>query len=55
LKGPIQYPDPKHISLSKNCKNFLELCLCKKPQNRLGTKKGAEEILSHPWIKGVNE
>jgi serum/glucocorticoid-regulated kinase 2 len=56
LKKPVYYPDAKKhgIPMSEDCKDFINKCLVKNPQARLGTAGGLEEIISHPWFKSVN-
>ncbi len=50
----IKFSDPKPPAhLSKNAKHLLERLLCKKAEDRLGSR-GAEEIKSHPWYAEVD-
>jgi serum/glucocorticoid-regulated kinase 2 len=52
---PVFFPDAKKhgISMSDDCKAFIQGCLEKDPKNRLG-KGGPQEILSHPWFSDIN-
>ena len=40
--------------MSAECKDFINKCLAKKPENRLGSKNDIEEILAHPWFASLN-
>ena len=40
--------------MSDECKDFINGCLKKKPDERLGTKGGLDEILQHPWFKELD-
>ena len=40
--------------MSEECKDFINGCLKKKPDERLGTKGGLDEILAHPWFKDLD-
>lgn len=53
---PVFFPDAKKhgIAMSPDCKDFINRCLAKNPQDRLGTKEGLKEIISHPWFKDLN-
>ena len=46
------FPDAKKhgIEMSEECKDFISKCLEKKQEDRLGTKGGVKEIISHPWL-----
>jgi serum/glucocorticoid-regulated kinase 2 len=50
------FPDPvKHgIVMSEDCKDFIIQCLSKKPEERIGTKGGVKEIISHPWFADID-
>lgn len=51
----IKFSQPKYPKfLSEETKDLLVRLLSKNPEQRLGTKNGAEEIKSHPWFKIVN-
>ena len=56
LKKPVYYPDAKKhgITMSNECKDFINRCLSKDPKHRLGTSGGVEEIISHPWFKSIS-
>ena len=41
--------------MSNECKDFLSKILNKDPNERLGSKNGVKEILSHPWFKDLDE
>ena len=49
---PVYFPDAaKHgIHMSEECKDFINGCLKKKPDERLGTKGGLDEILAHDAV-----
>jgi len=53
---PIFWPDSKKhgISLSDNCKDFINKCLDKNPKRRLGTKGSLSEVLDHPWFADID-
>jgi serum/glucocorticoid-regulated kinase 2 len=55
-KKPVYFPDPQRhkITMSDDCKDFISKLLEKEPGNRLGSKNGLEEILSHPWMKAID-
>lgn len=42
------------ISMSKECKDFILKCLKKNPDERLGAKNGVQDIIGHPWFKGID-
>ena len=41
--------------MSSTCNSFIDKLLNKNPDNRLGSKDGVNEILSHPWFSDINE
>lgn len=51
-KKAVYFPDPQrhNIMMSENCKNFITRLLEKNPANRLGSRGGLEEVLTHPWF-----
>ena len=53
---PVFFPDAKKhgIPMSEDCKNFIELCLKKKPAERLGSVTGLDEIIGHPWFADID-
>lgn len=53
---PVFFPDAKKhgIEMSEECKDFINRCLAKSPQNRLGSNGGLQEIISHPWFSDLN-
>lgn len=53
---PVYFPDAKKhgISMSEECKDFITLCLKKKPDERIGSKDGIDEILKHPWFGDID-
>ncbi len=55
-KKPVYFPDPeKHkIYMSEDCKDFIGKLLIKDPSTRLGTKKGLEEVINHPWLASLD-
>ena len=40
----------KGIRISDEGKDFITKLLIKNPSERLGTEKGIEEFLDHPWL-----
>ena len=40
--------------MSAPCKDFIRKLLEKKPEKRLGTQGGVDEVLAHPWFNGLN-
>lgn len=40
--------------MSNECKDFIYKCLKKNPNDRLGSKNGVEDIIGHPWFKGLD-
>lgn len=55
-KFPAKFPDPvKHkIPMSEEVKDLITKMLEKDPANRIGTEKGVEEIMAHPWFDGFD-
>lgn len=53
---PVYFPDPKKhgIVMSEDCKDFINQCLKKKPNERIGSKNGLDEILAHPWFSDID-
>jgi len=53
---PVFFPDAKKhgIPMTTECKDFIEKCLKKTPEERLGTKGDIQEILSHPWFSDID-
>ena len=53
---PVFFPDAKKhgIAMSDDCKDFISKCLSKNPKDRLGSKNGLDEIISHPWFKTIS-
>ena len=48
----IMYQEPKYPSdLPTHLQDFISGLLCKIPAERLGAKRGVEEILAHPWLR----
>lgn len=41
-------------TMSKELKNLITKLICKEPEKRLGSKKGIQEIIQHPWFKGID-
>lgn len=54
---PVFFPDAKKhgISMSDQCKDFINKCLSKKPGDRIGTTGGVDEILAHPWFSSIKQ
>ena len=40
--------------MSPNCRDFISKLLDKKPDTRLGSKGGVDEVMSHPWLSDIN-
>jgi len=55
-KKAVYFPDQERhkIAMSENCKDFINKLLEKNAANRLGTKGGVEEVLSHPWLQDLD-
>jgi len=53
---PVFFPDAKKhgIAMSPNCKDFINKCLSKNPQERLGTLNDVKDIINHPWFSDIN-
>lgn len=53
---PVYFPDPKKhgIAMSEECKDFINQCLKKKPDERLGSQNGLDDILAHPWFADID-
>ena len=53
---PVFFPDPKKhgIAMTTECKDFIEKCLKKNPEERLGSKTDLAEIISHPWFTNID-
>jgi serine/threonine protein kinase len=55
IENPIKFPPPKYnILMTEECKDFIRCCLNLDPTKRLGSKDDADEILNHPWFKGLD-
>lgn len=55
-KDPVFPNAQKHnIHISEDCKDFIMKCLAKDPKKRLGTEKGLDELLEHPWLKEYDQ
>lgn len=56
-KRAVHFPDAERykIFMSENCKDFISKLLEKDPNNRLGSKGGINELLSHPWLASINK
>ena len=59
-KKKFVFPDQKllerdkGIFVSDNARDLIEKLLIKEPENRLGSKKGMEEVLAHPWFSDID-
>ena len=53
---PVYVPDAKKhgIAMSDECKDFITLCLKKRPEERIGFNGGIDEILKHPWFADID-
>lgn len=45
---------PTRPMVSAECKDLLQKLLCKNPNQRLGTRLGAEDIKRHPFFHNIN-
>lgn len=54
-QGQVIFPDPvRHgIPMSEDLKDLIRKLLEKNPAKRLGSNGDADEIVNHPWFKGV--
>lgn len=52
IKKDLDFGDKGTISFS--CKDIITKLLKKSPLNRLGSKGGLDEVLSHPWFAEIN-
>jgi len=52
----VIFPDPKKygIVISTEAKDIITRLLQKKPMDRLGAEKDVDEIMSHPFFKGIS-
>jgi len=52
----VFFPNAKKhgIHMSENCQDFIEKCLKKDPNERLGSTNGIDEILAHPWFSDID-
>lgn len=50
LTDAPHFPKDNHISI--DCKDFILRCLCKDPENRIGSK-GDNELLEHHWFDNL--
>ncbi|KAG0669956.1 hypothetical protein C6P45_003120 [Maudiozyma exigua] len=51
LKKDVSFP--RNPSVSRICKDLIKKLLIKDEHKRLGSKKGAADLKSHPWFKKV--
>ncbi len=51
----VIFPDSETCPISDAAMDLISRLLCKKPGNRLGTAKDAEEVLAHPFFKGLDK
>ncbi|SMN18406.1 similar to Saccharomyces cerevisiae YCR091W KIN82 Putative serine/threonine protein kinase implicated in the regulation of phospholipid asymmetry through the activation of phospholipid translocases (flippases) Lem3p-Dnf1p/Dnf2p [Maudiozyma saulgeensis] len=51
LKKNVKFPN--NVSVSRVCKDLIKKLLIKDENKRLGSKKGAADLKSHPWFKKV--
>ena len=43
-----------NIAMTPECKDFIQRCLKKNPAERLGAQNGVQDIIGHPWFKGID-
>ncbi|OHT10684.1 hypothetical protein TRFO_04201 [Tritrichomonas foetus] len=48
------YKSPASDEFSPECIDFIHQLLKQNPKERLGTKGGLEEVMNHPWLKGID-
>mmetsp|Transcript_25807 Transcript_25807/g.39668 ORF Transcript_25807/g.39668 Transcript_25807/m.39668 type:complete len:163 (-) Transcript_25807:28-516(-) len=55
-QAPLRWPDPvKHgITISEEAKDLISKLLEKDRKQRLGAKADVDEVLSHPFFKGLD-
>lgn len=53
---PVYFPDAKKhgIAMTDECKDFITSCLKKKPEERIGSSNGIDEIMQHPWFADID-
>jgi serum/glucocorticoid-regulated kinase 2 len=55
LFDKIKFANPSIPAfISTKLRNLFECLFQKKPENRLGSKEGANEVKNHPWFQGVD-
>ncbi|KDP34968.1 hypothetical protein JCGZ_09256 [Jatropha curcas] len=55
VKKPLTFPThTPYSSLEHHARDLISRLLNKDPNNRLGSKRGAAEVKSHPFFKGLN-
>lgn len=56
-KATIKYPDPKKhgISVSPEAQDLINRLLEKDMDKRLGSEDDVDEVLAHPWFKGLDK
>jgi serine/threonine protein kinase len=52
INAPLKFPSKPAIS--EECQDLITQLLVKDPEQRLGTKLGAEDIKKHPFFRGIN-
>lgn len=52
-EGEVKFSEK--VKLSPEAHDFIVRILNKNPKERLGAKGDADEILSHPWFKGIDK
>lgn len=50
----IEGEDPEFGKMSDDLKDFIRSLLEIKPKERLGAERGLKEIISHPWLAGID-
>jgi len=55
IKKPLHFPKLDAAEdISDDCKDLLRQLLKKRPTERLGHERGAEDIKRHPWFADIN-
>ena len=52
VNGDLMFPVDPMVSTA--CRDFITKCLDKLPEQRLGSKNGLNDLLSHDWLKQID-
>jgi len=53
-KAPVSFTSEKCKGISEQAKDFINALLCKNAEDRLGSKNDIREVLSHPFLEGID-